>query len=952
MTLRSEELVLLAGLLEEGLELSGDAREAWLAGLDSSRAQLRPLLRKLLHRQDDDVSSGILDTLPKFDGVGADAPKGAVPVELTAGSTVGPYRLIRQIGQGGMSVVWLATRTDEQLKRSVALKLPFAPLSRGKFAKRFARERDILASLTHPQIARLYDAGVGTDGQPYLAMEYVEGTPLLDHCDRHDLDIRARLSLFEQVLSAVQFAHSHLVVHRDLKPSNILVSDANRVMLLDFGIAKLLSDGTASETELTVFGGRAMTPDYASPEQIAGESLGTTSDIYSLGVILYELLTGSRPYRLKRDSRGALEEAILESDPVVPSRAISPAAAQNRHCGPAQLSRLLRGDLDTIILKALGKRPESRYPTADALAQELQRYSRGDPIEARAARPLYRVRKFLVRNALVSSLAGALLVALFVGLGAALWEAHAARVEARRAQSVKQFLVEIFSQSDPELARGKDITAGEILERGAQRLDAELRDDPEMLGELHRSLADIYMALGANVDGLAHAERSIALLEKTGQQRTEAYVHALSLRAQAFEEEERWDESTAAYKELRRAARNAFRAETSWDVMAVRGLAWAATEQGHLTEAKQLYDEALRIALRVSGENSIDYVKTLGSSIQADMDLGLLTEAHAAAAKSVALAPRIPGYTLTDQLVARYQLAATLFRERKYEESVDELKRLVPDMEHHIGPHHDRTIKARALFAQELAELGDFSQALAEQRANLQAVATSRTGDREMVALQELTFAKVLRGADRFEEGVSNARRGLEYFDSKYPAPTWLRERGRWVLGDLLIGTDHLDEAIDTLTTALKNMQTLQASGPKANVADTLTSLGNAYRLKGDSASAAREFASACDMYDALFGAESQAALRCRVYQLLVSPPDARAPDFQKRYGELASLRRRLASILNPRHPALAELDIVQSEYLARMGQGSQAAALRARAVQAYESATGVAPHIPLRMLH
>jgi len=950
MTLRSEELVALAGLLEEALELSGDAREAWLAGLDAPRAQLRPLLRSLLDRQAEGASAEILDTLPKFAAPGIDEQP--TSVELAAGATVGPYRLIREIGQGGMSVVWLATRTDEQLKREVALKLPFVPLGRGKFAKRFARERDILATLTHPQIARLYDAGITPDGQQYLAMEYVEGTPLLDYCDHHNLDIRARLALFEQVLSAVQFAHSHLVVHRDLKPSNILVSGPKRLVLLDFGIAKLLGDGTARETEMTLFGGRAMTPDYASPEQIAGESLGTTSDIYSLGVILYELLVGSRPYRLKRNSRGALEEAILETDPVAPSRMVTPEAAAHRHCGSRQLTRALRGDLDTIVLKALGKRPQSRYPTADAFAQELQRYLRGDPIEARAARPLYRARKFLARNALASALAAALLVALVAGLGAALWEAHAARVEARRAENVKQFLVEIFSQSDPELARGKDITAGEILERGAQRLDTELRDDPQMLGELHLSLADIYMALGANVDALPHAERSIALLEKTGQQRSDAYLHSLWLRAQAFEEEEKWDKSTAAYTELRRAARAMLRVDSTWDVDAVRGLAWAATEQGRLREAKQFYDEALSTALRVSGEVSVDYVKTLGSSIQADLDLGLLAEAHAAAVKCVTLMIRIPGYTLTDQLVARYQLASTLYRERKYAESVDELQRLVPDMERHIGPRHDRTIKARSLFAQELAELGDFTQALAEQRANVDSAAVARTGDPELQALQELAFAKVLRGADRFEEGVTHARRGIAYFEAKYPEPTFLRERGRWILGDLLVGTDHLQEAVDTLTLTVRNMQALQASGPSANVADAMTSLGNAYRLKGDEVNAAHHFETACGVYDTVLGVESQAALRCRVYQLLIRRPEVHSADFQKNHEQLQSLRRRLASVLSPRHPALAELDIVESEYLARMGQGSQATALRDKAQQAYQQATGVPPHIPLRLLH
>jgi len=362
----------------------------------------------------------------------------------------------------------------------------------------------------------------------------------------------------------------------------------------------------------------------------------------------------------------------------VPSRMITVAAAQLRGSPPQQLARILRGDLDTVLLKALGKQPESRYPTADAFAQELQRYSRGEPIQARAAGPWYRARKFLGRNKLASSLSGALLVALVTGLGAALWEAHAARVEARRAESVQKFLVGIFSQSDPEHARGKNITAGEILEGGAARLDTELRDEPRMLGELHHVIADIYSALGDNVDALVHADRAVALL---GRQGSPEYLDSLSLRAQSFDEEEQWDKSTAAFKELRRAAHQALGADSQWDVVALRGLAWAATQQGNLKEAKQLYDEALTIALRVSGERSVSYLKTLGSSIQADLDLGLLDEAQAAATKVISLGSSVPDYTLTDLLVDRYQLASILFRKRLYQQALQQLNLLVPDMD-------------------------------------------------------------------------------------------------------------------------------------------------------------------------------------------------------------------------------------------------------------------------------
>jgi serine/threonine-protein kinase len=864
MSLDGSDLKALAHLLEQALDLPTDeARVNWLEGLDASHLRLRPVLRNLLERHSSPNNSSILDTFPKFEITDDEAGYAGSVADFAAMDAIGPYRLIREIGHGGMSVVWLAEPIEGQLQRPVALKLPLVALNRSRLARHFARERDILATLTHPRIARLYDAGISEAGQPYLAMEFVEGTPILEHCDRLKLGVRERIVLFEQVLSAVQYAHSHLVVHRDLKPSNILVTAQNDVVLLDFGIAKLLGDGASQDTELTLFAGRAFTPDYASPEQIAGKALGITTDIYSLGVVLYELLAGSRPYRLKRNSLGALEEAILDLDAPLPSRLVTVAAAQLRSCSPGQLARALRGDLDTILLKTLGKRPDSRYPTADALLQELQRYCRGQPIQARAARPWYHAKKFLTRNKLAVSLVAALLVALMAGLGTALWEAHAARVEARRAASVKSFLVGVFTQSDPEHARGKNITAGEILERGAARLDSELRSEPEMLGELHGTISDIYSSLGANVEALAHAERAIALLEKAGRQSSPDYINALWQRAQSIEEEEKWSESVIAYEQLRHASHSRSAADNEWDAVALRGLAWAATEQGQVERAEQLYAQALDIARRVAGERSVLYLKTLGSSITADLDLGLLEQARAAVTKAIALSPQVAGFDVTDQLVNRYALASILFRERKYSQSLEVLNRLVPEMDQHIGPRHDRTIKARALLAQELAETGDFTRAIAEEQANLETATAAHSGDPEQLALQELTMAKILRAAGNFDAGVSHARKGLAYLDAKYSAPTFLRERGRWILGDLLARSGHVKDGIDTLLLAVTNLKRLPGGAAGAAVADALMSLSKAYRLQGDESAAATNLASACQIYDEVLGPDSPTAVQC-----------------------------------------------------------------------------------------
>ena len=293
----------LSRLLDEALDLSPDARARWLATLGPEDEALKPRLLALLDHAPSVQAADFLGTIPTME-IGAS--DGAEEASDTAGTTVGPYRLLRQLGEGGMGTVWLAERSDGLLKRPVALKLPKDARRRAGLAERIARERDILAALTHPNIARLYDAGSTADGQPYLALELVEGVAVNEYVERERLEVPARLRVFLQIARAVSYAHANLVVHRDLKPSNILVTRDGQVKLLDFGIAKLLDDNGGGNTPLTELSGRPLTPEYASPEQVTGEPLTVAADVYSLGVVLYELLAGVRPHRPGRPSRAAL----------------------------------------------------------------------------------------------------------------------------------------------------------------------------------------------------------------------------------------------------------------------------------------------------------------------------------------------------------------------------------------------------------------------------------------------------------------------------------------------------------------------------------------------------------------------------------------------------------------------------------------------------------------------
>src|ERR1700691_442616 len=370
MGLTSAQMARMSRLLDEALPLDEVGRRAWLDTLASEHQDIAPALREALSLYSAKTHDP-LATLPK---VGSDDESvSATASELKPGSRVGPYELIKPLGAGGMAEVWLARRADGAFKREVALKLPMLAHARVGLEARFARERDILASLEHPHIARLYDAGVDPQGLPYLAMECVQGEPLTGWSDAHRLGIPERLGLFLQVLEAVQYAHEKQVIHRDLKPSNILVTDSGQVRLLDFGVARLLEAETTDQPALTRVYGRALTPDYASPELLRGDPIDARSDLYSLGVLLYELLTGTRPYRLESAaSIGALDQAIATLEVKKPSTQLEQAAVTSRSSTVERLARQLRGDLDAIVLKALARDPAQRYPSAEALAEDLR----------------------------------------------------------------------------------------------------------------------------------------------------------------------------------------------------------------------------------------------------------------------------------------------------------------------------------------------------------------------------------------------------------------------------------------------------------------------------------------------------------------------------------------------------------------------------------------------------
>ncbi|MEA2564284.1 MAG: eukaryotic-like serine/threonine-protein kinase [Acidobacteriota bacterium] len=427
------------------------------------------------------------------------------------GDVLDRYRLIRRLGYGGMGTVYLAIRADDEFQQKVAVKLLRWQVDED-LVRRFRAERQILARLAHPNIARLYDGGT-VEGQPYFAMEYVEGEPITRYCDSRRLSVRDRLDLFRLVCSAVHYAHQNLVVHRDLKPSNILVTSQGVPKLLDFGIAKIMEEDGAIGAGLTVTGLRPMTPDYASPEQIRGSAIATTSDIYSLGVVLYELLTGRRPHLLKSRLPEEIVRVILREEPEKPSVVVtreieiredngvqvtlSPLAVSKvREGEPAKLRRRLTGDVDNIVLTALRKEPDRRYSSAAQLSEDIRRHLEGLPVLARKDTFAYRAGKFIRRNKVAVGSTFLVLLVLLGSLVSLLVQHQRTLRERDRAERTAAFLVEIFRFSDPAESRGDVVTARQILDQGAKNVERQLAGQPESQAAIMNTLGEVYVSLG------------------------------------------------------------------------------------------------------------------------------------------------------------------------------------------------------------------------------------------------------------------------------------------------------------------------------------------------------------------------------------------------------------------------------------------------------------------------
>ncbi|MFQ5638788.1 MAG: tetratricopeptide repeat protein [bacterium] len=516
-------------LFEKALAAPNEEREAFLIkACDGDRE----LYKEVLSLLEADANAHSL-----LDGLALDAVDFAQEFNLE-GQRIGPYQIVREIGRGGMGAVFLAERAEGDFEQQVAVKLIKRGMDSEQILKRFKSERQILARLEHPNIARLLDGGISNEGLPYFAMEYLEGEPLSAYCDKHKLSVKQRLELFQTVCAAVHYAHRNLVVHRDLKPGNILVSEDGTVKLLDFGIAKVLASDDDNNCPpfrtLTQTGMHVMTPEYAAPEQVRGEPVTTATDVYALGVVLYELLTGQRPFHFTSQAPAEIEKVICTTEPEKPSTAVGkkkPATRQTRSesaigtdeisarraTQPERLKRQLAGDLDNICLKALKKESERRYTSAEQFLEDIKRYLAGLPVHARPDTFGYRAQKFIHRHkgalaAVLTVVAMTATLVVFYTVRLA-QERDRARLEARKAEQVSDFLTGLFKVSDPGQSKGKTVTALELLETGASRVQTELAGQPEVQAAMMDVIGHVYRSLGLYREAEAQLKAALQIQE-------------------------------------------------------------------------------------------------------------------------------------------------------------------------------------------------------------------------------------------------------------------------------------------------------------------------------------------------------------------------------------------------------------------------------------------------------
>jgi eukaryotic-like serine/threonine-protein kinase len=807
-------------LLQEALERDERERSEWLAENTKDDPTLADDVQQLLRLFDEsehfigDTVSDFLEPLRPF--LEIDAPK-AVFV-FPEGTRIGPWRIDKLIGKGGIGEVYLAERSDGSYTKKVALKCIKRGMDSETILQRFRHERQILATLQHPNIATLFDGGLTHDGRPYLVMEYVDGIPIDRYCNEHKLGIEKRLKLFREVCHAVQYAHRNLVVHRDLKPSNILVADDGTVKLLDFGIAKLLDE---EDDGLTLTKIPVMTPVYAAPEQIRGEVISTAADVYGLGVVLYEVLTGYRPYKLSTGSSLEAAGAIISQKPDRPSVTVLKSLkkgndalsngerttmdiADARGTNPEKLARRLRGDLDVIVMKALRKEPDRRYTSAEALMEDINRHLEGLPVTARKESAGYRISKFIRRNAVGVSGAAVFLLLFWVLLGLhtnritqernrAIMERDIANTERDKANEIAVFLEEMLSEGDPAYGttRADTLRLRDFVQASVGKVRNELTGQPAIKAQMLNTLGKVHGKLGLHDQGSS-------LLEE-----------ALELRISIFGEEH--TEVAASLNDL--------------------GIIF--TNQGEYEEAERYLRKALDMRRRLSGPDSEDLAGSYTAFANLVHYTGDYEQAEDLYKQALGILERARGPEHRKTAVAMLNLATILHRRGDLDRAEEMHMGALEINRNVLGPEHPLVATSENNLGLLLAEMGRHSDA----KKNISNALNTRQqiyGDEHPVVLTSMNnLASIFVDMGNFEDAEVYYRRSLELRKKIHGKESMSVAIALNNLADLLRKKGNLDEAITANLEAVETVTNVQ--GPDHPAVGIITgNLALKIRLRGD----------------------------------------------------------------------------------------------------------------------
>jgi serine/threonine protein kinase/Tfp pilus assembly protein PilF len=806
------------------------------------------------------------------------------------GDRIGPYRVLRTLGAGGMGEVFLAERADAQFEQQVAIKVVHGGALAVSMHSRLKVERQILAQLDHPNIAHLLDGGALPDGSAYIVMEYIEGVAIDVFCDSNRLDISARLKLFQTVCAAVHYAHQNLIVHRDLKPSNILVTAAGVPKLLDFGIAKLLDDRQAARHTLAVTHAdiRIMTPDHASPEQVRGQAITTSSDVYVLGVLLYKLLCGTSPFFISSMRLSEIERAICEKDPVPPSQLVSAnespeskSIAEARGTSAKRLRRALDGDVNNIVLMAMRKEPERRYGSAEQLAADIQRFLEGKPVIARRDTVSYRTSKFVKRHWLPVStaVAAAFLIVAFsittymqsVRIAAerdrAAHQRELAEHERARAEEVSSFLVNLFKLSDPSENRGNQVTARELLDSGAKRLQTGLQDQPATKAALLSTVGTVYDSLGQYQDALPLLDESLQLQAKS---QDGSHVETLLELGRARIGAGDLPGAEAPLQEALHLAQRDAGATSAQTGHSLWSLGMLRFDQGRNAEAKDLYIRSLRI-LEDSGAPQTDVSAVLSDLakvyvLEQQWDLAKQTHERALEIDRRVLgddhprvAYRLGNLAIVAQNMGDLKLAETLY--------VDALRR----QEHIYGDRHPETAAAKSNYGLLLQREGRLSEAEPLLRGALETRLSLNGPNHFLVGYFRVSLAILLHDKGDLAASESEFRQALAIYDKSLPENHQYRAALLMHFARLLVDRNKSAEA---LAKSEESIKIWTATSPASNPQTALAHSIHAYALEhlGKLPQAAEELAAAVPVLTRARGSDDAAVRRAQNWQKIAAP--------------------------------------------------------------------------------